>query len=250
MRQENHITEVFIQSIFFPANVCDKWQQPCSLENSLNVSVVSVLCSLWARHKFNYFLGIVCKELRSIKYQFKGEKKGESQRSKSLLVSDAQTWNRNTSVTFNCLWAWDLFKKFYWLLRKRKKGWSPPLDFWNNSFKQRKKRLLKIKWGIQLLSNIVSHFSSNVRKGVLTHQLSNFLGTIFISLLKCSVSQGSPRVTFQQQKAVAQYSCPLPVYGPCTEKHTAPAQLFGTVPYMTQIPRRNIRTYYAKVLQV
>lgn len=55
---------------------------------------------------------------------------------------------------------------------------------------------------------------------------------------------------FQQQKAVAQYSCSLPVRGSCTKRHTAPARFFGTVPYMTQTPRRNIRAHYTKGLQV
>lgn len=57
-------------------------------------------------------------------------------------------------------------------------------------------------------------------------------------------SEGSPRATFQNQKGVTQHSCSLPVHDPCTKRHTAPAQFFGTVPYMTQIPRRNIRTHY------
>lgn len=55
-------------------------------------------------------------------------------------------------------------------------------------------------------------------------------------------SQSSPRATFQNQKGVIQHSCSLPVHDPCTKRHTAPAQFFGTVPYMTQTPRRNIRT--------
>lgn len=50
-----------------------------------------------------------------------------------------------------------------------------PLWEWNNSLKQKKKRLLKAKWVIWLVSGAISHFSDDVRNGVLTHQLSVFL---------------------------------------------------------------------------
>lgn len=198
-------SQSFYSLHFFLVIVCVKWQQPCSLKTQ-SESLIQKCTVLPPSMAYIYFyLGSVCRELmRALRYQFKGEKRWEFQRTKSLLISDGQPWNRNSEI----LLAMSLRPpgKFYWLLRK--KGQSPLFHFCHCEsgiiyLNQRKKapedkvRNLTGEWCCitpQWWCQECSIDSST---------LSVPLGILLIPLLKCPVSQGSPRSSFQQQKADA-----------------------------------------------
>lgn len=116
----------------------------------------------------------------ALQYQFKRDRKWESPRTKRLLVSDSQPWNRNSEI----LLAVRLKppEKLYWPLRKQ--GQSSHFHFCHCEsaiiyLNQRKKASEdKVR---NLIGDAISHLSGDVRSGVLTHQLSAFFWAYYSS---------------------------------------------------------------------